>query len=72
MLDAGRHARVTLSGAGTPTGPASVALAGRYTAIPPSYKWFRGSLVNLELGITLRYPTYREGLRAIFEATRSP
>lgn len=54
MLDAGRHARVTLADAAPPAGPASIALAGRYTAIPPSYKWLRGSLVNLELGIMLR------------------
>lgn len=54
MLDVERHARVTLAGARPPAGPASIVLAGRYTAIPPSYKWLRGSLVNLELGIMLR------------------
>ncbi|MFF9349105.1 hypothetical protein [Streptomyces sp. NPDC014734] len=31
-----------------------LALLGRYTRIPRGYKWFRGSLVNLELGFVLR------------------
>jgi hypothetical protein len=31
-----------------------IALVGRYTRIPVGYKWFRGSLIGLELGIALR------------------
>ena len=31
-----------------------IVLTGRFTRIPPSYKWFRGSLVNIELGLALR------------------
>lgn len=54
MLDVERHGTVALAGARRPAGPPSIVLAGRYTAIPASYKWFRGSLVNLELGIALR------------------
>jgi hypothetical protein len=54
MLDVERHSTVALAGARRPAGPPSIVLVGRYTAIPRAYKWFRGSLVNLELGIALR------------------
>lgn len=36
------------------SGALFVALAGRYTRLPPVYRWFRGTLVHLELGINLR------------------
>ena len=38
----------------TTGGGRRVALLGQYSRIPRGYRWFRGSLVNLELGITLR------------------
>ncbi|MFB9311660.1 nitroreductase family protein [Nocardioides plantarum] len=37
-----------------PVDAPSLTLSGRYTAIPESYGWMRGSLVGLELGIVLR------------------
>lgn len=62
MLDPDRHALLALPGAdGAADGGAreesdggTVVLTGRYTCIPRAYKWFRGSLVTLELGIVLR------------------
>ncbi len=60
-LDVYRHALVDLATAERPARAAGsgvegveIALAGRYTRLPPVYKWFRGSLVHLELGINLR------------------
>jgi hypothetical protein len=53
-LDVRRHWKIALAGTWRQTGPSTVALTGQYTAIPRSYKYFRGSLVNLELGIMLR------------------
>lgn len=55
LLDLERHTLVEMPGAAH--GPCSrrrLALTGRYTRIPRGYKWFRGSLVNMELGIMLR------------------
>ncbi|MFD6619988.1 hypothetical protein ACFWFB_32625, partial [Streptomyces albidoflavus] len=50
LLEPDRHALT-----GPPSAaPARIALTGRYTAIPPAYQWFRGSLVALELGMVLR------------------
>jgi hypothetical protein len=54
VLDVERHGTVALAGVQRPAAPPSIVLVGRYTAIPRAYKWFRGSLVNLELGIALR------------------
>jgi len=56
VLDVYRHALAGLPAAGDVRGAAgrAVVLAGRYTRLPPVYKWFRGSLVHLELGINLR------------------
>ncbi|MCG3044172.1 hypothetical protein L7D48_26940 [Streptomyces sp. S1A] len=57
-LDVYRHALVGLDTAERPARAAGsgrrIALAGRYTRLPPVYKWFRGSLVHLELGVNLR------------------
>lgn len=50
LLEPDRHALT-----GPPSSaPTRIALTGRYTAIPPAYQWFRGSLVALELGMVLR------------------
>ncbi|MFJ6101808.1 hypothetical protein ACIQHY_12505 [Streptomyces sp. NPDC092359] len=50
LLEPDRHALT-----GTPEGPAgNIVLTGRYTSVPAAYQWFRGSLVALELGFTLR------------------
>ncbi|MCE7080564.1 hypothetical protein [Streptomyces sp. ST2-7A] len=54
VFDPYRHGLTTLPDAVRDTGRREVVLAGRYTRLPPSYKWFRGTLVNLELGIGLR------------------
>ncbi|GAA5152549.1 hypothetical protein GCM10023340_33060 [Nocardioides marinquilinus] len=43
----------------------SVALTGRYTAIPSLYGWMRGSLVGLELGIVLRQLAVAATLRGL-------
>lgn len=51
LLEPDRHA---LTGAPGPGPGRRIALTGRYTAIPSAYKWFRGSLVAIELGIVLR------------------
>lgn len=53
VLDVYRHRLAELPHAAGAARP-FVALAGRYTRLPPVYQWFRGSLVNLELGINLR------------------
>jgi hypothetical protein len=50
LLEPTRH---TLAGEDTGA-PARIALTGRYTAVPPAYQWFRGSLVAIELGMVLR------------------
>ncbi|KQX47437.1 MULTISPECIES: hypothetical protein [unclassified Streptomyces] len=50
LLEPDRHALT-----GTPDAPArNVVLTGRYTSVPPAYQWFRGSLIAIELGFTLR------------------
>lgn len=60
VLDLYRHALTATGrqdgeeGAGGADGPLEVALAGRYTRLPDSYRWFRGTLVGLEQGINLR------------------
>lgn len=60
MLDPDRHTLVRVAGPAARTGVGggetvgTVVLAGRYTRIPRTYKWFRGSLVTLELGTVLR------------------
>ncbi|MET9423543.1 nitroreductase family protein [Streptomyces sp. NPDC006540] len=51
LLEPDRHA---LTGAPGPGPGRRIALTGRYTAVPSAYKWFRGSLVAIELGIVLR------------------
>jgi hypothetical protein len=53
-LDPARHALVGLADAVHSGGTPRVVLAGRYSRIPRAYKWFRGSIVGLELGIALR------------------
>ena len=54
LLEPERHALVELADAAPVDRPGTIALTGRYTRIPAAYKWFRGSLVNIELGIVLR------------------
>ncbi|MEU9297328.1 nitroreductase family protein [Streptomyces sp. NPDC048266] len=50
LLEPDRHALT-----GTEAAPArTLVLTGRYTAVPPAYQWFRGSLVAIELGFVLR------------------
>jgi hypothetical protein len=71
-LDVQRHWKIALAGTGRQTGPATVALTGRYTAIPRSYKFFRGSLVNLELGIMLRALAIGLGLFGLPAQLRLP
>ena len=53
-LDPERHALVGLAAGVGSGGSPRVVLAGRYSRIPRAYKWFRGSIVGLELGIALR------------------
>jgi nitroreductase len=53
LLDVARHALLELADA-RGDAPNGLVLTGQYTRIPRAYKWFRGSLVNLELGIVLR------------------
>lgn len=53
VLDVYRRALAELPHARGGAAP-FVALAGRYTRLPPVYRWFRGTLVHLELGINLR------------------
>ncbi|GAA2625381.1 hypothetical protein [Streptomyces vastus] len=54
LLEPERHALTALTSGSHHGRQRRIALSGRYTRIPRGYKWFRGSLVNLELGITLR------------------
>ncbi|MER6376695.1 hypothetical protein ABT255_52345 [Streptomyces mirabilis] len=54
LLEPERHALTALTSGRHRGRHRRIALTGRYTRIPRGYKWFRGSLVNLELGITLR------------------
>ncbi|MEH0424241.1 nitroreductase family protein [Streptomyces sp. B21-083] len=51
LLEPDLHA---LTGAPGPGPARRIALTGRYTAVPAAYKWFRGSLVAIELGMVLR------------------
>jgi hypothetical protein len=53
-LDPERHSLVRLPTDVHSGGSPRVVLTGRYGRIPRAYKWFRGSIVNLELGIALR------------------
>ncbi|MFE0171094.1 hypothetical protein ACFWZ2_02160 [Streptomyces sp. NPDC059002] len=48
------HALVDLDPPSTPREGRRIILTGRYTRIPRGYKWFRGSLVSIELGFVLR------------------
>ncbi|MFF3606992.1 hypothetical protein [Streptomyces sp. NPDC002463] len=55
VFDPYRRALIGLSGASTvPSGAREVLLTGRFTRLPATYRWYRGSLVQLELGIALR------------------
>ncbi|ABD13547.1 hypothetical protein ThrDRAFT_03731 [Frankia casuarinae] len=58
VLDVHRNALVDLAGANPPQDPSAdgceILLIGRYTRLPASYRWFRGALVHLEMGIALR------------------
>lgn len=54
LLDPERHTLTALTAGAGRGRQRRIALTGRYTRIPSGYKWFRGSLVNLELGIVLR------------------
>ncbi|MDH6130000.1 hypothetical protein [Kitasatospora sp. GP82] len=54
VLDVHRHALVDLDRAGSPDEPRRVLLAGRYTRLPSFYGRLRGTLTELELGISLR------------------
>ncbi|NDZ61644.1 hypothetical protein G3I47_31015 [Streptomyces anulatus] len=54
VLDLYRHALTGVGRQDGADGPLEVALAGRYTRLPDSYRWFRSSLIGLELGINLR------------------
>jgi hypothetical protein len=69
LLDPNRHALVEAAPA-TATG--QILLTGRYTAIPAAYKWFRGSLVNLELGIAMRALTVALDLFGVPASLRLP
>lgn len=54
VLDPYQHALTELDGDRGAVEGREVLLAGRYTRLPDSYRWFRGTLVHLELGINLR------------------
>ncbi|MFJ8955013.1 hypothetical protein ACIRO1_33445 [Streptomyces sp. NPDC102381] len=54
LLEPERHTLTALTSGSHRGRQRRIALTGRYTRIPRGYKWFRGSLVNLELGIVLR------------------
>lgn len=54
VVDAYAHARLLLPGTATDGAGPRIVLAGRYTDLPQTYRWFRGSLTQLELGIVLR------------------
>ncbi|MFD7862466.1 nitroreductase family protein [Streptomyces sp. NPDC059783] len=55
VFDPYRRALVGLAGASdTPSAAREVLLTGRFTRLPATYRWYRGSLVQLELGIALR------------------
>ncbi|MGW2589771.1 nitroreductase family protein [Streptomyces sp. NPDC001515] len=55
VFDPYRRALVGLSGASdAPSAAREVLLTGRFTRLPATYRWYRGSLVQLELGIALR------------------
>ncbi|MFE9451716.1 hypothetical protein [Streptomyces sp. NPDC006739] len=54
LLEPERHALTALTSGSHRGRQRRIVLTGRYTRVPRGYKWFRGSLVNLELGITLR------------------
>lgn len=54
------------------THPAALALTGRFTQLPPDYQWFRGSLVNLEIGMVLRALSIALNLFGITGALRLP
>jgi hypothetical protein len=54
LLEPERHSLTALTAGSLRGRRRRIALTGRYTRIPRAYQWFRGSLVNLELGITLR------------------
>ncbi len=56
LLDPEGHRLASLrrTAAGTQNRDTKLLLIGRYTRIPQGYQWFRGSLVNLELGFVLR------------------
>lgn len=54
VLDLYRHALTGVGRQDGAAGPLEVALAGRYTRLPDSYRWFRSSLIGLELGVNLR------------------
>ncbi|MEU9480711.1 hypothetical protein [Streptomyces sp. NPDC048191] len=57
ILDVHRRALADLAGRRHPAAPAGereILLAGRYTRLPAGYRWFRGALVQLEMGIALR------------------
>lgn len=55
VFDPYRRALAGLSGASSaPSAAREVLLTGRFTRLPASYRWYRGSLVQLELGIALR------------------
>ncbi|MEU3226229.1 nitroreductase family protein [Streptomyces sp. NPDC006976] len=55
VFDPYRRALAGLSGASSaPSAAREVLLTGRFTRLPATYRWYRGSLVQLELGIALR------------------
>lgn len=54
LLEPERHSLTALTSGSHHGRQRRIVLTGRYTRIPRAYKTFRGSLVNLELGITLR------------------
>ncbi|WP_329613439.1 hypothetical protein OG244_09160 [Streptomyces brevispora] len=55
VFDPYRRALAGLAGASSePSAAREVLLTGRFTRLPATYRWYRGSLVQLELGIALR------------------
>ncbi|RJK98465.1 hypothetical protein D5H78_04670 [Vallicoccus soli] len=64
LLDPARRALVDLPGRGPGAGE-EVLLTGRYAAVPRGYRWFRGSLVDLESGFALRSLALALGLHGV-------
>jgi hypothetical protein len=71
LLDPARRSLVDLPGRGPGAGQ-EVVLTGRYAAVPRGYRWFRGSLVDLESGFALRSLCLALGLHGVPARLRLP